>query len=356
MTAKPYPSISVALATYNGGTYLSEQLASLSAQTVLPNELVVTDDGSTDDTIEILESFRLAAPFPVRIFKSESRLGYADNFLRAAGLCDSELIAFCDQDDLWMPRKLELCISRFADPGIFLTVHAARIWYGANRIGDQWPKITHDHCQRRRSAYPLKSPIIYPGFAMVFRRTLLALRDNAVRPANLYNDGPGDRRLPHDGWIWFLAASFGEVLTIRDELAWYRQHQTNTIGSSGNAGMLSNLKLSFRKSDYRKIAQIEKETSQIYEAWGKDGSFAFAEDCQYWSIYFNRLSRLHLLRSSIYQTDNGFFRRGIFIARIFLNAGYFGFKSRPTLGLKAMVKDLLLGLFRMIPSSRAAGG
>ena len=105
----PTPRISIAMATYNGSKYLREQLDSLAAQTLPPCELVVTDDGSTDDTLGILDRFRRRAPFPVHLHRNEQRLGYRDNFLKAAQLCSGELIAFCDQDDVWMPDKLLSC-------------------------------------------------------------------------------------------------------------------------------------------------------------------------------------------------------------------------------------------------------
>src|SRR4051812_17314881 len=102
-------AVSIALATYNGARYLHAQLDSLLAQTLKPEELVVGDDGSNDETLTILKDFALTAPFPTRIQVNAARLGYADNFLATAARCSSPLIAFCDQDDVWMPTKLQRC-------------------------------------------------------------------------------------------------------------------------------------------------------------------------------------------------------------------------------------------------------
>src|SRR5690349_15385572 len=108
--------ISVAMATYNGAPFLPEQLQSLAAQTLPPFELVVCDDGSTDRTIQILREFATSAPFPVRIHENSERLGFGDNFLKAAALCQGDWIAFCDQDDIWLPHKLET-VARHIDDG-----------------------------------------------------------------------------------------------------------------------------------------------------------------------------------------------------------------------------------------------
>ncbi len=102
------------MATYNGAKYLEEQLASFVVQSQLP--LVVCDDGSADATLEILHRFAHSAPFPVRIVCNDERLGYGDNFLKAASLCEGDWIAFSDQDDVWLPDKLRQ-IGKPAFPG-----------------------------------------------------------------------------------------------------------------------------------------------------------------------------------------------------------------------------------------------
>jgi glycosyltransferase involved in cell wall biosynthesis len=86
--------ISIAMTTYNGERFLEEQLRSLTEQTTLPNELVVCDDGSTDRTPEILAQFAKRASFPVRIVINNHRLGWRENFLKAASLYNSDYIAF----------------------------------------------------------------------------------------------------------------------------------------------------------------------------------------------------------------------------------------------------------------------
>ena len=98
--------ISIAMATYNGAKYLQEQLDSFADQTRLPDELVVCDDYSTDETIEILRQFAEVAPFEVKVFLNERNLGYAQNFGRALALCTGDLIFLSDQDDVWFPEKL----------------------------------------------------------------------------------------------------------------------------------------------------------------------------------------------------------------------------------------------------------
>lgn len=99
------------MCTYNGEKYLREQLQSIASQTLLPDELVICDDRSTDSTTDIIGDFTSSAPFPVRLHINPVNLGAAAkgitrNFEQASRLCTGDLIAFCDQDDVWLPRKL----------------------------------------------------------------------------------------------------------------------------------------------------------------------------------------------------------------------------------------------------------
>ena len=98
--------ISIALATYNGERYVEEQLRSLAEQSRPPDELVVSDDASTDATVSLVEQFAATAPFTVKVLPAAERLGYAGNFNRALEATTGDLVFLCDQDDSWFPEKL----------------------------------------------------------------------------------------------------------------------------------------------------------------------------------------------------------------------------------------------------------
>src|SRR6476646_4901088 len=100
-------NLSIALCSYNGAAYLSEQLESIAAQTRTPDELVISDDHSTDDTLRLIEEFAATAGFPVRLSVNESNLGTAKNFEKAISLCRGDVIVLSDQDDVWHSDKLE---------------------------------------------------------------------------------------------------------------------------------------------------------------------------------------------------------------------------------------------------------
>src|SRR5262245_33463585 len=115
------PKISIALCTYNGAKFLSSQLESYLVQTQMPDEVVVCDDRSNDQTVEILKAFAERAPFSVRVLVNDQNLGSTKNFEKAISLCSGEFIFLSDQDDIWNPDKIEKMTAPFEnDPDVGL--------------------------------------------------------------------------------------------------------------------------------------------------------------------------------------------------------------------------------------------
>lgn len=99
--------ISIAITTFNGEKYLQTQLDSILKQSLLPNEVVIVDDNSSDRTWKIICEFSEIAPFKVITIKNPSNLGYSHNFSKALSNCTSDIVFMCDQDDQWFTTKLE---------------------------------------------------------------------------------------------------------------------------------------------------------------------------------------------------------------------------------------------------------
>src|SRR5262245_44100178 len=108
-------SFSVALCTYNGSRFLSEQLQSIHTQSRLPDELIICDDRSSDNTVDIIKSFALQTPFPVRLQINSNTLGSTKNFELAISRCHGDFISLCDQDDVWERDKLASLEKRFLE-------------------------------------------------------------------------------------------------------------------------------------------------------------------------------------------------------------------------------------------------
>src|ERR1700741_1533394 len=104
------PLVSIALCTYNGARFLSQQLDTLVNQSYEPIEIIAVDDCSTDETFDILTEY--AGRYPsFKIYRNEVNLGFTENFEKAVKLCSGDLIALCDQDDLWDTKKIRLQVN-----------------------------------------------------------------------------------------------------------------------------------------------------------------------------------------------------------------------------------------------------
>ena len=218
--------ISVALCTYNGARYLPAQLASLAAQRRPPDELVVCDDRSSDDTPAILAQFAATASFPVRWSINPVNLGSTRNFDRAIELCRGELIALCDQDDVWFPDKLAVMERVFLQrPEVALSASDADL---IGREGQSlgrtlWASVGFTESERAailqgKGAGILLGKTCLTGATLVFRRALADL----ARPF-----APG---WVHDAWLTFFAVASAQIHLIPDRLIGYRLHPNQQIG------------------------------------------------------------------------------------------------------------------------------
>jgi len=241
-------STSVALCVYNGERFLSQQLESLAAQTVLPDELVICDDASSDGSMRIVEDFAKNAPFVVRIFKNPKNLGYIKNFEKAIGLCSMDIIFLCDQDDYWESEKINKVLDVFdTEEEVGIVLHGfrkidlngapyieAEEKYGVNQLSAN----QLDEVFRSNSIEEFLLPYsrAWCGCMMAFRRKF----NNLIIP--IY---PGKG---HDDWILKIIAPLSEVRFLPDPLLRYRIHAWNNNSYEvGNKNFKYFLKRFFRR-------------------------------------------------------------------------------------------------------------
>lgn len=340
----PLSEVSIALTTYNGARFLREQLASLAGQTILPAELVVSDDGSTDDTLNIVRDFAAAAPFPVRIADKPDRLGFSDNFLFAAERCRHELVAFCDQDDVWLPSKIESALRRVHDDGSLLALHTHILTDENLKPFGHWKQdIVGD-----RAYEPLELDPYATGWgnSMLFRRELLGLVARERRPRQ---PEQAHRPLSHDTWIYMLAAALGRVSHMTAPLILYRQHGTNSVGF-GPAKRWRRLAqaASVPVARYREHAAINGLMAGLFdEIARRHGPFSPQADQA--AARFREREALQAARADV------FVGRGIF-ARLhaYRASQRLAGPTRPWIGSR--VKDLALGVTGLHAFARSASG
>lgn len=340
-------TISVAMATYNGERFIREQLESLAAQTRLPDELVVTDDGSTDRTLEIVMEFANCAPFPVRLYRNERNLGYGDNFLKAAELCSSEWIAFCDQDDVWLPGKLAT-VERYAtwpNRDVLLVAHSATVV-----DVHLTPSVARQPDIRRLrvcAANELPAGWYVAGLAITFRSDL-------VRALSPWGRGPDggipSMPLAHDVWICRLARILGDVVLLPDSLCLYRRHETTTtVAFRGDVRRLRKLPMIQRAIETALESGTETYTNYSValdhqaKAFGRLGrnqnQIGWRERLLCAEIQFTEFSEWMATRARLYNEPN-FLRRVGHLWRLTRKGNYVRF-----LRLRALFKDFFIAIF-----------
>ena len=339
-------AVSVALATYNGERFLLEQLASLARQTRLPAEVVACDDGSTDGTVELLRRFGEEAPFPVRIHQNATRLGFADNFLKAASLCRSELIAFCDQDDVWLEHKLERCAAALGARRSGLVAHRAEVVDAALRpSGRQLPPRRQLRDLRQLTPWP-----DWPGFAMVFSAELLSVADPARRPRCPIV--PDDEVMCHDTWAVFVANALGGVVALDEPLVLYRQHGENTAGAPPKQRLGPTLAASMVVGShrYRWLAERATEWASYFSRCSpvsSEDASALARA----SALYTRVAEVQTARAAIHDPDRLRRQRLRQLLQVAAGGGYFS-RARSGLGGRSLVKDVLVSLGPLAPAGR----
>jgi glycosyltransferase involved in cell wall biosynthesis len=336
-------SISVALATYNGSKHLGPLLDSLARQEQLPDELIVSDDDSTDGSVERVEAFTRGAPFPVRLSRNRQRLGYRTNFLKAAAACRSELIAFCDQDDVWEPRKLTLCAAPFADPDVLLVYHDALAITGEGLPIAPLHQLPAPAVTEFLAAHPMDYAL---GFTQVFRRSLLGLSELWTLSLD-HKEVARRERMAHDQWFFFLASALGRIVRLDGQLVHYRQHESNSYGWSAGSRVSKIIwyvhpSLRGRADEYRALEAAANCRAvilgQVAESatglWRSRGALAAQK--------YHELERLYRGRRQLYESIDLRDRITAFCG-IFANRGYRA-KRDWGLGHRALLTDLCLGL------------
>jgi glycosyltransferase involved in cell wall biosynthesis len=296
-------AISVAIAVYNGAAYITALLDSIARQTLLPSEVVVSDNASTDDTIAVVEAFAGRAPFNVRVHRNPTNIGVLENFYCAFSLCSHALIAYCDCDDVWDPEKLAKCAAAFHESGVVLASHSSRLTDAELKpLGVVLP----DGLEPGRYRFP-HYPLRYWGFGhqMLFARELLPIMNHlrATAPAASVAIASLDSFIP------IVAGMLGDTVYIPEPLLDFRRHQgavtfRHTIYSYAPSASGSAPSRQVKK----RLGLAERRTTAAaLRDWVVSEKLEDANDGERWARYVKHLDeviRALDARLSIYQSTH----------------------------------------------------
>lgn len=208
--------ISVVMATYNGERFLQQQIDSILQQSLPPAELIIMDDCSKDGTLGILNDYAAKNPI-VKVFSNEVNIGFVKNFEKGISLTSGNFIALSDQDDIWVPDKLEQLFNGIGD---------ALLIYSNSELVDEAGGSMHKKMSDIKNQIGFNSSLMFvigtwaPGHAFLFKRVLA---EKCI---------PFPDLVAHDFWLAFMATCYQPVKYLAEPLVLYRQHSSNTVSAN----------------------------------------------------------------------------------------------------------------------------
>ncbi|MEF2147688.1 glycosyltransferase [Aquilutibacter rugosus] len=226
-------SCSVVLCTCNGERFLQEQLESILAQTVLPSELIISDDTSTDSTTKIIEDFipvASSAGIAVKYIRQSHLLGVTRNFEFAMRRSTKEIVVLSDQDDVWIPGKIERVLREFESPDVVMIASDAEL------IDENGVSMGDTLFERLKLTAAERRDIVRDDLSAIGpNRNLFTGATMAVRRSTMLAAMPLSPEMHHDDWIGQLSWLSGSCRVIFEPLIKYRLHNENAVGLQDTA-------------------------------------------------------------------------------------------------------------------------
>lgn len=208
--------VSVCMATFNGENFINEQINSILIQLDIDDELIISDDGSTDKTLHIIQSIEDKR---IKLFENTGIHGYVHNFENALKKANGDYIFFSDQDDVWLPNKVETMLpylknDNFVISDAFITNEELKI---KGKLSS-WRKYKKGYFQNLYKS-------IYAGCTCAFTKRI---KDYSL-------PFPTTKNIQHDTWIGLICELKFNVIYIDEPLIFYRRHNFNTSGAGSRS-------------------------------------------------------------------------------------------------------------------------
>lgn len=254
--------ITILMATYNGDQYIAQQIESLLAQTEYNFILRVHDDCSEDQTFAILSDYATRYPEKIFIEQNQKNSGSAKwNYLGMLARYQDDYVMLCDQDDVWLPNKIEVSLR---------AIQEAEIAFGANT-----PILVHtdltvvdENLQPQHASFQKMSNLNYRCVALkdqLVQNTLTGCTAMLNRSLQRYLEHMPDFCVMHDWWLMLIASAFGKIVPLMNERTiLYRQHARNVVGAK-RAGSVAYL--------YDRIAHSHNTRNIVNQTYQQAESF-----------------------------------------------------------------------------------
>ena len=266
-------TVQICLATYNGEAYIASFLDSLVNQTFKKFEILVSDDGSTDNTLNIIDSYKDQLKIAAYQNHSTTPRGPAENFMGLLKFSSADYVFLADQDDVWLSDKISVCLENIEDSASD-DLNIPKLVFSDYCVVDQHLCVVEKSglakASRCFSVNKLMESIEYtnfvPGCTVMINRKLVDLAISFERNSHI---------LMHDWWLVLLGKYHGGIfMYIQKPLVMYRQHQHNVVGASVETSLVKKIS-KFLKSPSLKFHQLKNQFNMIRDAGYKKSFLLF---------------------------------------------------------------------------------
>ena len=266
------PTVDILMATYNGERFVGEQIESILAQNYGNWRLLVSDDCSTDGTLDVVRRYA-AADDRIRLVSTGAKHGGAkENFFALMSLSDAPYCMFCDQDDVWLPEKVEKSIAALRALENQHETITPLLVFCDMKVVDEELNVLHESFERVSH---------YDSEHLEFER--LVAVNVAAGCCQCFNAALRDRSLDcddvktvemHDWWTILVAAAFGSVGYVGQQLSLYRQHGSNAVGANEFSPISRARQLDFMVEEFKGVVKQASTFKRVYEMQLEDAVIA----------------------------------------------------------------------------------
>ncbi|MCI8732645.1 MAG: glycosyltransferase family 2 protein [Lachnospiraceae bacterium] len=247
--------VCILLSTFNGESYINEQLDSILRQTDVELQIIIRDDGSNDRTVDIITHY-IKAYQNIKLYAGENS-GPARSFMELIRIAPyADYYAFCDQDDVWMEKKLRNAILAIKEK---YSTDVPVLYHSNLMVVDAaLNPIMKSNKKTSKNRYACLVDNNVTGCTAVFNRSLIQV----IRKYDM------DNITMHDAWINIIATFFGKVVFDRNAYIFYRQHEKNVIGIHERNDLKKNISSGISRIKRTELQPRLKNANALYEAYG----------------------------------------------------------------------------------------
>lgn len=313
----------VIIATYNGEKYIVEQLESIIKQTVKPNNIFIRDDGSSDDTVKIINKFISSGSNELKIhfIADGTNVGYIKNFQTLSSLAISDIVFFSDQDDIWVNNKAEILMGKFDRNEDIKVVFSDAFLINNQKqtLGTLWRFINFIPSKENFRLEKILHNNFVTGATMAVKRDFLI--DSIPFPENV----------PHDYWLACNAVIDSCLDCTHNELIYYRQHENNQIGAK-RTSLINKITNITDKNKVNKRLGFYQQMFKLTEALEERGKLSEVE----YNKFKDYLNCMNIIYNRKITNNPNYTKNNKPFCLTFFNPDYLKYKT-----IKSFLSDLI---------------